>query len=220
MRLVTSIFKREKKDVKYKLEREKERILEYLKELQGIEAKLWGVIVTDLKNGEEIVLEDSNHLIYMIGNNKHDDLNRVLKLKDVKDFLEDVEAIKRDFGILKKELREKEKLKLLISNFTIKLVDANNYDKFKSVFILERKLYDVLDKQDDELEILIRDLSRIKVETREEKIEAFITSLKKIRDILSGHLDNYKYFEEDRYQYSNTSNLIHELIKVFRQDIE
>ena len=208
------------KSKKYKLEREKEKILEYLKELKKLEAKLWGADVKTLKDGEEQVLEDTNHLIHMISKGKHTTLKKVLERKDVKNFIEDLEEFKKDFNLLKKELREKERLKLLISNFTIKLVDAQNYNKFRDVFLIEKKLYEVLDRQDEEFSILFKDLSKVKVNTSEEKLEVFLNSLKKIREILGGHLDNYKYFEEDRVSYSNTSNLIFELIKIFNQDLD
>ncbi|MFW6285811.1 MAG: hypothetical protein ACOC16_01420 [Nanoarchaeota archaeon] len=205
---------------KSKIKHEQEKILKYLKELEKLEAKLWGTDIKNLKHGEETVLEDSNHLIHLIANKKYDTLKKILELKDTKKILNDIFQFKNDFNILKKELREKETLKLFISNFTIKLVDAKNYNKFKNVFLIEKHLYEVLDVQDNEFNILLNDLSKIKIKTTDEKIETFLSSLKKIRAILSGHLDNYKHFEEERLGYSNTSNLIFELIKTFSQDLD
>jgi hypothetical protein len=205
---------------KSRIEKEKENILNYLKRLEKLEAKLWGTDIKNLKSGEEEILEDSNHLIYLISNKKYNNLKTILELKDTKKILNDIYQFKKDFNILKKELREKEKLKLLISNFTIKLVDAKNYNKFRNVFLIEKHLYEVLDIQDNEFNILLNDLSKIKINTIEEKVEIFSNSLKKIRNILSGHLDNYKHFEEERVGYSNTSNLIYELIKIFSQDLD
>jgi hypothetical protein len=218
--LLKRVFNSESKNYKYKLEREKDKILEYLRELEKLEAKLWGTDIKTLKGGEEQVLEDTNHLIYMISRKDYSSLKKVLELKDVKSFLSDLDEFRKDFKYFKKELREKERLKLLISNFTIKLVDANNYNKFRDVFLIEKKLYEVLDRQDEELSVLFEDISKIRVNTLDEKIDLFLGSLKKIREILGGHLDNYKYFEEDRAGYSNASNLIFELINIFNQDID
>lgn len=199
---------------------EKNKIIEYLEDLQLKEAKLWGVIVKNLKEGEDNLVEDTTHLIHLINSKKYSTLNQVLSKKDGKHFLEDLEKIKKDFLVLKRAIRDQDKLKLLISNFTIKLVDSANYNKFKLVFLLERDLYEVLDRQDLELNRILMDVSRLKLVTEGEKLEVFTEILKDLRDILAGHLDNFKYFEEDRLGFSNTSNLIYELIKIFEQDID
>lgn len=199
---------------------EKNKIIEYLEDLQSKEAKLWGVIITDIKNQEDELVEDTSHLIHLINSKKHSTLKQILAKKDGKNFLKDLTEIRKDFLALKKAIRDQDKLKLLISNFTIKLVDSANYEKFKLVFLLERDLYEVLDRQELELNRILMDVSRLKIETENQKVEIFMETLKDLRDILAGHLDNFKYFEEDRLGFSNTSNLIHELIKIFEQDID
>lgn len=218
--LLKKFFSHKKSSELYALQKEKDKILTYLKELQRLEGKLWGVDINFLKNGEEHILDDTNHLIYMFSRGHHDKLSKVLANKNVKSFMSDLENIRKDFNILKKDLRDKERLKLLISNFTIKLVDAKNYNKFKDVFLLEKRLYEVLDRQDVEFSMLLQDVSKIKVDTKSEELDLFVASIKKVREILAGHLDNIKFFEEDRHGFSNTSNLIHELISIFSQDLE
>ena len=218
--ILKRLFAGKKKSELYRLQKEKDAIVKYLKELQKLESKLWGVDVRELRGGEEQILEDANHLIYMFSKGHHDKLSQVLSSKNVKSFLQDLESVRKDFFVLKKELREKERLKLLVSNFTIKLVDAKNYNKFKDVFLLEKRLYEVLDRQDVEFGVLIKDVAKIRIADSTNSFDVFMVSLRKLRDILSGHLDNIKYFEEDRVGYSNTSNLIHELIKIFEQQLE
>lgn len=207
-------------DKNYKANKEKENILQILRKLQILEAKLWGVIIYDLKDGEELILEDTNHLIYLINNQQELKLKNILKLKEVEKFLEDIENIKKDFNLLKKQIREKDRLKLLISNFTIKLIDSKNYENFKKVFLLEKDLSQILEKQDKDLNFLINDLKQVKINSDDEKIEFFIENLKKIRKILSGHIDEFSYLEkEERSAYSDTSNLIYELIQIFETKI-
>lgn len=219
MGVVESMYVRVSSDPKKRLDYEKNKILDYLYKLKKLEAKLWGVIIRDISYTEEKVLEDTNHLVYLYSTGKKESLNKILQKKEYKEFLKDLISLKKDFIILKKEIREKEKLKLLVSNFTIKLVDSKNYLKFKDVFLLEKVLYDVLDRQDEELNVLLNDISKMKIES-ENKIDAFLESLKNIRTILSGHLDHHELFEDERFGYSNTSNILHELIKVFKKDID
>lgn len=204
---------------KSRIEREREKILSFLYEIQSLESKLWGIIVKDINSQEEKVLEDSNHLVYLYSTGKHDSLNKILSDKEFKDFLKDLNDLKTDFKTLKKTIREKDKLKLLLSNFTIKLVDAQNYENFKDVFVLERMLYDVLDSQDEELSILISEIARMKVKS-EEKMDVFLDSLKEIRRILSGHMETHDLFEEERSGFSNVSNIIYELIKIFKKELK
>jgi len=199
---------------------EKNRIKNYLEDLQEKEAMLWGNIIKNLKEEENKLVENTNHLIYLINSKNYKTLEKLLLKKDVKEFLEDLELIKKDFLGLRRAIKDQDKLKLLISNFTIKLVDSANYEKFKLVFLLQRDLYEVLDRQELELKTLLNDVSKFKIETDKEKLDTFILYLKDLRDILAGHLDNYKHFEEERLGYSNTSNLLHELIKIFSQEIE
>ncbi len=203
-----------------RLEQERDKILKFLYDIQALESKLWGVIIKDINANEEKVLEDSNHLIYLYSRGKHQDLHKILKKKDFKAFLKDLNDLKKDFNLLKKTIKDKDRLKLLLSNFTIKLVDARNYDKFKDVFLLERMLYDVLDNQDDELAVIIGDISKMKVDTDDEKFDVFLQSLKNIREILAGHIETHNLFEDERGGFSNVSNIIYALIKIFKQDLD
>ncbi|MDA3856119.1 MAG: hypothetical protein PF569_07725 [Candidatus Woesearchaeota archaeon] len=220
MGIVNNIYNQFNFNPKNKLIHEKEKISHYLLTLKNVEAKLWGVIIKDISHDEERVLEDTNHLIYLYSRGKHEDLKKILESKDFKEFLHDLDKLRKIFLILKKEIREKEKLKYLISNFTIKLVDSNNYEKFKNVFLLERVLYEILDKQDEDLIFLMDDLNKLKINSEEMKFEVFLRTLKDIRKILSGHLDHHYLFEEERYGYSNTSNVLYELIKIFKTDLD
>lgn len=215
-----SIYNQFNFDPKRKLVSEKEKILHYLLTLKNVEAKLWGIIIKDISHDEERVLEDTNHLIYLYSRGKTNDLKKILDSKNYKDFLHELEKLRKIFLILKKEIREKEKLKYLISNFTIKLVDSKNYDKFKDVFLLERVLYEVLDKQDEDLIFLFDDLNKLKITSDDMKFDLFIKTLKNIRSILSGHIDHHYLFEEERYGYSNTSNVLYELIKIFKTKLD
>lgn len=218
MKILESLLKLKKSNKNTILE-EKNVILHYLNELQRKEAKLWGIIITDVKNGEESIIEDTSHIIYLMNKN-HDTLFQFLSEKSIRKFQADLDSLRKDFLVLKKAIKDQDKLKLLISNFTIKLVDSKNYDKFKNVFLLERYLYDVLDKQEIELNRIIADYSKIKIPDTHDKVETFKKSLKELREVLSGHLDNFKHFEMGRSNYSNTSNIIYELVKLFKQDLD
>ncbi len=220
MSALESVYVKFTSSNKKKVMYEKERILNYLYKLKTLEAKLWGIILKDISHEEEKVLEDTNHLIYLYSTGKNEKLVKILKGKNLNSFLKDLNKLKKDFLILKKEIKEKERLKFFVSNFTIKLVDSKNYMKFKDVFLLEKILYDVLDKQDEDLNLMLKDISKIKIHTEEMKFELFMESLKGIRTILSGHLDHHDLFEEEREGFSNISNILHELIKIFKKDLE
>lgn len=197
-------------------EDEKNKLISFLKELKTIEANLWGVNIIHLQNGEEEILEDSNHLIYLISHSKeHSRLEEVLKLKEIKEFKKDLENLKNDFNFLKKRIVEKTKLKNLISNFTIKLVEPKNYLEMENVFLLEKKLYEIIETQDDELKDLFKNISKIKI-NEDEKTQVLIDSLKNIRTIFAGHHDLHKIWNDERKGFSNTSNIIHELLRIIK----
>lgn len=193
------------------LKRQQELLLSYLYELQHIEARLWGVIVKELKNGEEVVLEDANHLIYL---SKHDidEIEEFLKNKEVRDFLNDLKELREDFVYLKRKIREKDKLKTLVNSYTLKLVSKKSYPRLEEVFLLEKQLNQVLEVQDQELMQLIVDISYLHGSPEHIKIEGFIDGLKRIRQTLSGHLEHHELWERERMEYSNSSNIIHALI--------
>ncbi len=217
---ISRLFLR-KENSKKKIIDKKQEILNYLNDLKAQEARLWGVLVNDISAGEEKNLANSNHLIYLLNHKKPENLSNLLKLKDVKNFLSDILELRKDFLLLKKNIKHKDRLKLLISNFTIQLVSANNYDKFKDVFLVEKQLYEVLDRQEKDFDELIKDIGKIGyIKNDEQKVETFILYLKDLRRLLAGHLDNLKYFEEERFHYSNTSNIIDKLIKIFQQDVD
>lgn len=198
---------------------EKELLVEKLKELKRLEAKLWGVSVNELANGEEEVLEDANHLIYLFNSNEDEKLSEILEKKDVKDFLNDLRNLKNQFVLLKKEIKKKEELRNLITNYTIKLVDKKTYSKMEKIFILEKQLYEVIEKQETELEEIYSHFSKIKVDINGKEKRVFLGSLKKIRKILAGHLEHHSLWEDERRGYSNTSNILNSLIKVVNESL-
>lgn len=197
----------------------KEKLLNYLLELRELEAKLWGVSINHIKNDEEEVLEDTNHLIHMIAREKYDDLKKTLKLKQVDDFLKDLKELRKDFLYLKKKINHRNELKNAISNFTIKLVEPNNFDTLENIFLLEKKLYDLLDQQEEAINEILKDVSKIRIETEEQKMNLFLMSLKELRDTLAGHKDLDYLFEEDRLGFSTASNIINSLSKIVKANL-
>ncbi len=210
------IFKKVKKETLTPAQ-EKAKLLDYLEQLKVLETKLWGVTIKHLADGEEQVLEDVNHLIYLFSHGKKTELKKILDSKNVKEFLDDLRNLKSDFLVLKKEVMKKEKLKMMVGNFTIKLVDHKNFSKLEEIFLLEKQLYDVIDKQEEELNALIGHVSAIKVDITERKSDVFLGSLNKLRRILAGHMDHHALWDEERQGYSNTSNIIHSLQKSVRE---
>ena len=196
-------------------------LISYLNELKRLEANLWGVNIIQLKNTNEEVLEDTNHLIYLISKekNQYEKLKTILIKKEFKEFKNDILKLKIDFSYLKKKIKEKNKLKNMISNFTIKVVEPKNYSKMKNIFLLEKKLYEIIEEQDLELEKLFTEINKIKFSNKEEKINQFILNLRKIRTILAGHQDLHHLWNKERIGYSVTSNIIHELIRTIKENI-
>ncbi len=196
-------------------EEEKEILLKHLKKLKELEAKLWGITLKHLENGEEQILEDSNHIIHLVNHKKITELETILINKNTIQFKKDLLNLKEDFKILKKELKNKEGIKNSIANYTIKLVNHNIYSKLEEIFILEKQLYDVIEKQDEELNMFIQTFSKIKIEENK-KIENFVNSLRNTRNILAGHLDHHSFWEEEKKGYSNTSNILNSLEKIVK----
>ncbi len=199
-------------------EERKKSLLLFLENLKQLETRLWGVTIQNLSNGEEIVLEDANHLIYLVSRDKDEKLKLILKSKEISEFISDIENLREDFLVLKKQIKRKENLKNLISNYTIKLVSEENYSKLEQIFLLEKQLNEVIDKQEEELNKLLKNVSYIKFPEANSKEKLFLDSLIKIRDILSGHLDHHSLWDEERQGFSNTSNIIHSLIKTIESD--
>lgn len=202
------------------IQKNKDALLLYLADLKKLEANLWGVNIVHLKNGEEDVLEDSNHLIYLVSREeKHIKLKNILKNKEFIDFIKDLDNLKSDFNFLKKKITQKNKLKSLISNFTIKSVKPENYSKMKNIFLFEKKLYDIIEKQDTELNDLFSNIKSLKFDTQVGNVDLLIDSLKNIRNILAGHHDLHSFIEDERLGFSNTSNIIYELEKTIKSII-
>ncbi len=195
----------------------KKSLLEYLEKLQQTEARLWGVTIKTVSNSEDRVLEDTNHLIYLINNDKSK-LKKILNSKDVKTFRRDLKNLREDFLFLKRQIKRKDALKNLISNYTIKLVNEENYPKLENIFLLEKQLHEVIDKQNIELSEILKEVSSIKI-PENSKVDIFISSLLLLRKILSGHMDHHSLWEEEMQGYSNTSNIIHAIIKEVNSDI-
>jgi len=189
-------------------------LLKFLKELQSLEAKLWGISITKIKNDEEIIIEDSNHLIYLILNEKQEILENILRQKDVKDFFSSLQILFKDFNSLKRKIHKRDYLKNLITKLSIKLVDKHNFKAMEDIFILEKQLYEVLDRQDEDFKNILIDSSSINISISQiSKFEKLITILKDVRNILGGHLEHHELWEDERLEFSNTSNIIHSLIE-------
>lgn len=199
-------------------EEKKAALLKYLENLKNLESRLWGVTIKTISNGEDRVLEDANHLIYLISRNKHDTLKKILKTKSINDFIKNIKNLREDFWVLRKQIKQKNHLRNLISNYTIKLVNEENYIKLEKIFLLEKQLHEVIEKQEDEINRILVEVNTIKA-PQETKIETYISALINLRTILSGHMDHHSLWEEERYGYSNTSNILHALIKEVKEDI-
>ena len=191
----------------------KEDLLRYLTRLKELESKLWGVTLNDIAASEEMILESSNHLIFLLNNTTEKQMKSILALKEVKEFFYELKRLNEDFMYLKKKIKDKSKLKNYISKYTIKLVDQRRYDKMKNIFILEKQLYDVLDIQDMEFKKLMKEIKEIQYTDNDEKISDFMNHLYRVRDILAGHMDHHQLWEEELQGYSNTSNILTKLIK-------
>ena len=190
-----------------------EELLVFLKKLRQLESRLWGVTINELANGEEIVLEDTNHLIYLLTHQKHNELKAVLRLQEVRDFKKALQHLHDDFTLLRKQVRDGNKLRVLISSFTIKLVDKRNFARLEEIFLLEKQLDEVLERQELELRHLLNQASKMRSLPEEERLATFMDSLYKIRKILAGHLEHHNLWEEEREGFSNASNIILSLIK-------
>ena len=191
-----------------------EKLISYLKELERLEAKLWGIDILNIQTANEKILENTNHLIYILSKaNGEKELKNKLMSKEIKEFEFELRELKNDFNYLKKKIKEKNELKFLISTFTIKIVESKTYSKMKKIFLLEKKLYALIEEQDLELEEEINKISKIKFNSKEEKADYFVNTCKNIRKILAGHEDLQNLWEKERIGYSNTSNIIYELIK-------
>lgn len=193
--------------------KETKDLTDFLRKLQALEAKLWGVTINDIATSEEKVLEDTNHLIYLLTREKNHELLDLLSEKEVKDFLLDIKNLKDDFLILKKQVMKQNKLRNFIASLSIKIVNRNNYMALENIFVLESQLYTVLDSQETSLKKIIKEISNIKAEEKTEKVKIFIDYLVQIREILGGHLDHHNLWEEERMGYSNVSNIISALIR-------
>lgn len=196
----------------------KKELLNYLKKLRDLESKFWGVTVNRLASGEEEVLESTNHVIHLLMKNEDRELEAVLALREVKEFLRDIESLHAEVLYLKKQIKESNKLRDYISKYTIRLVDQRNYMKMKNIFILEKQLYDVLDIQDKEFQFIIKEIRMIKFSSNTDKTKFFLEKLVKARDVLAGHMDHHGLWEEERQGYSNVSNILTALIKEVSSD--
>lgn len=200
---------------------DKENLLEFLKKLKALESKLWGITISEIAGEEEKLLEDANHIIQVFSKNDVGDMKKVLSFKEVNEFINEVQELREDFKYFKRLIKEQDRLKNHITKYTIKLVTHRNFQKLEKIFLLEKQLYEVIDKQDFEFEELFKNFSKIRNISKEKKVESFIEVLKKIRTIFAGHMDHHSLWEEERLGFSNTSNILHSLIKVVElEDIE
>jgi len=186
---------------------------DYLEKLQILESRLWKVTINDIASNEDNILEDTNHLIYLINHRKENDTKVKLRVKEVSEFLEEIKSLQGQFTFLKNMVRSEDRLRRLISEFSVRLVNKENYDALREVFILESQLYDVLEVQDNSLRHLIYSYGKIKFDEGDRKVDIFLDTLYKLREILAGHMEFHTLWEEERSGYSNASNIISSLIK-------
>ena len=201
------------------LKKQQELLLSYLYELQNLEARLWGVIIKEIENGEELALESANHLLYLVRNNEEDNLKDFFEQKDVKDFMSELKELRKDFIYLKKKIKDKNRLKSLVNSYTLKLVNKQSYPKLEEIFILEKQLNQVIEVQDRDLMQVIVEISFLQDVSRQQKVEGFMEAVKKIRKILSGHMEHHELWDMQRQDYSNASNILNALIVRVRQSI-
>ena len=193
-------------------------LLNFLNELKQIESKLWGVTLNQLVSGEEEILEDTNHLIYKLQHTPHFELKEFLKDKDFEEFNKHIKNLKEDFLFLKKKVNEQNKLKNLITSFTLKLVDKKTYPKLEEIFLLEKQLQELLESQELGFEEILKDINNFKLKDNQiQKEDIFLETLKDIRKLLAGHLDHHSLWEEERQGFSNTSNILSSLTKLIKE---
>lgn len=209
MKFITSIFQKNPKD----------DLLEYLIKLRSLESQIFGITLNDTCHEEEILLEDANHLIYLINSRKKQELKTILTTKDTKDFLIDLQKIQNSFHDLKNMIRKEDRLRKLIAAYSIRLLKNNKFDKLRNLLELESQLNDILDIQDQELSSLITSITKIKF-SEKKKLDLFVKTLKDLREILGGHMEHHKLWEEERMGYSNASNIINSLIKEVKEEIQ
>ncbi len=187
-------------------------LLDFLKDLQALESKLWGVMVVEVQTGEEKIVEDVNHLVYALNTKSEHEMGEFLHSRDFAVFKKDLENMRKDFLALRNKIKKRETLKNLITAYTIKLVDEQNYMRLEKIFLLEKQLNDVIDKQDEEFLKIISDVKTLKF-GEHDRVQKFLDTLKQLRSVLGGHLDHHDLWEEERQGYSNVSNIVHSLKK-------
>ncbi|MCA9486084.1 hypothetical protein H6501_03430 [Candidatus Woesearchaeota archaeon] len=209
-KVFSSFFQADREDA---WESNRNRLLDYLSTLNSLESKLWGVRLEKIHNGEDLVLEDTHHLIYMLTHSSEEKVREVLSSKEFVEFLDDLQTLRKDFTQLRHEVKERDVLRNLISTYTIRLVEKEKYEKLQEIFLLVRQLNDVIDYQEEVLcEVLARVNALRFTVTEDEKVEVCLESLRRIRHLLSGQLEHHKLWAHAREEYSNTSNILHALI--------
>jgi hypothetical protein len=218
MKLLTTIYhslfhKYDKKTVS-------EKLYCYLKDLIALERKIHGITIVDLKSHEEQVLEDTHHVLVLLRKKKKTELKKILKEKDVVDVLSELQKIREDFLYLKKQIQKKEYLKHLISEFTLKCINPENYLLLEKIFTLEKQLFIVLERQDKELEEFYKELHLLRIKkNKDDTVAYFISSLERIRKILAGHLDHHELWEEERSDFSNITHILYSLLSEVKKTL-
>jgi hypothetical protein len=191
----------------------KTNLITFLEKLKDLEGQLWGITFNQIKNDEDEVLENTNHLIYLITNHSEQTLISLLKKKETIIFINELKQIRLDFLQLKKQIEQKNRLKNLITEFSIKCIDITDLEKLGIIFLHEKQLFEVLEKQQEEFQAFFDEIEELRIKKHDDDtVEYFLAALKRIRNILGGHIDNHSLWKEERIGYSNTSNIIHSLI--------
>jgi hypothetical protein len=197
----------------------KKKLLSFLYELKSLEARLWGINLKETLNQIEDIVEDTNHLIYLLSRSNNLSYEKILEIKELNEIKKELKILKKDFNYLKQKIEKNNKLKKLISEFSIKMLNETNYNKFKEIFLLEKYLYLVLEKQEEDLNEITDRISKLKISGKIDNLskERLIYNLKLLREVLSDPLDLNKEFEEERRCYSVVSNIIHKIIKLVKE---
>ncbi|MFP4402046.1 MAG: hypothetical protein ACLFPL_02345 [Candidatus Nanoarchaeia archaeon] len=176
------------------------------------EAKLWGAQLVTLKNTQEDVLEEANHIIYKFQHTNEEEFKEYLKSKEVEEFIQEVLHIHEEFKELKKQINRQEVFKNTITSLTLLLMNEEIYSYFEDIFLLEKQLQEVLLWQENEFKELFKTSNELKhFDDKQLKAETIYGKLTHLRTILAGNLDHHELWEDEMQGFSNCSNILHAL---------
>ena len=177
------------------------------------EAKLWGVELKELKNNQENVLEEVNHLIYKFQNTNSNDMKKYLESKEFDEIEKELKIIHEELKHLKKLINRQEVFKNTLTSLTLLLVNEDTYELFEDIFLLEKQLQEVLIWQEEEFKQIFNTSKNLKIQevNSQTKSELLYNQLIEVRKILAGNLDHHDLWEDEMQGFSNCSNILHAL---------